>query len=84
MKHFVSIFFILITHLSHAQSALEVVQKADLKVRGKSSYSEMTISIVRPKWQKVMTMKNWSEGNDFAVSLVTSPTKGLCIFKKRK
>ena len=85
MKNFVSIFFILIIHLSHAQSALEIVQKADLKVRGKSSYSEMTISIVRPKWKKVMTMKNWSEGNDFAVSLVTSPAKEKgSVFLKRE
>jgi outer membrane lipoprotein-sorting protein len=69
----------------NSQTALEIIEKADSKMRGASSYSEMSITIVRPKWQKTMTMKNWSEGNDFAVSLVTSPAKEKgSVFLKRK
>jgi outer membrane lipoprotein-sorting protein len=68
-----------------AQSAKEIVETADSRLRGKSSYSEMSITIVRPKWQKTMTMKNWSQGNDYAVSLVTSPAKEKgTVFLKRK
>ena len=69
----------------HGQTALDIVEKADSKLRGTSSYSEMSITIVRPKWQKTMIMKNWSQGNDYAVSLVTSPAKEKgSVFLKRK
>ena len=80
----ISLFFI-VPFLTQTQDAKDIVVKADNKIRGKSSYSEMSISIVRPKWQKTMEMKNWSIGNDFAVSLVTSPAKERgTVFLKRK
>lgn len=58
-----------------SQTADEIVRKADEKFRGKTSYSEMTIDIVRPKWSKQMTMKGWSKGDDYSVSIITSPAK---------
>ena len=63
------------TLLSSAQTAEEIIRKADEKYRGKSSYSEMTINIVRPKWSKQMKIKSWSEGTKYSVSIVTSPAK---------
>jgi len=63
------------TILSSAQSAEEIIRKADEKYRGKSSYTEMTIDIVRPKWSKQMKIKGWSEGTKYSVSIVTSPAK---------
>ena len=70
---------------SYSQSALEIIEKSDAKLRGESSYSEITITIVRPKWQKTMTMKSWSVGTDYSVSLVTSPAKEKgSVFLKRK
>ena len=84
MKSISFLFTLILLNYSQAQSALDIVQKADSKMRGKSSYSEMSITIVRPKWQKTMTMKNWSLGNDYAVSLVTSPAKEKgSVFLKR-
>ena len=53
----ISLFFI-VPFLTQSQDAKDIVIKADNKIRGKSSYSEMSISIVRPKWQKTMEMKN--------------------------
>ena len=68
-----------------AQTALEIIEKADEQTRGTSSYSEMTITTIRPKWQKTMTMKNWTKGSDYAVSLVMSPAKEKgSVFLKRK
>ena len=70
---------------SYSQSALEIIEKSDVKLRGESSYSKITITIVRPKWQKTMTMKSWSVGTDYSVSLVTSPAKEKgSVFLKRK
>ena len=64
-----------VTSISTAQTAQEIIQRADEKYRGKSSYSEMTIDIVRPKWSKQMKIKGWSKGTKFSVSIVTSPAK---------
>ena len=85
MKKIFYLLILLIPLKEYSQSALEIIEKADAKMRGASSYSEMSIIIVRPKWQKTMTMKNWSQGNDYAVSLVVSPAKEKgSVFLKRK
>lgn len=85
MKKFQLIVLLLSCLTSYGQTALEIIENADAKMRGASSYSEMSITIVRPKWQKTMTLKNWSLGNDYAVSLVLSPAKEKgSVFLKRK
>ncbi len=61
--------------LSPGQSAEEIVDKADSKFRGTTSYAEMTIEIIRPKWSREMKMKAWSKGSDYSVSVITSPAK---------
>ncbi len=56
------------------QDATEIVRKADQKFLGeKSSYSVMTMTIKRPKWQRSLTFKNWTKGSRFALTLVTEP-----------
>ncbi len=57
------------------QTAAEIIQKADKKFRGNTSYAEFTIDIIRPKWSKQMKMKAWSKGTNYSVSVVTSPAK---------
>ena len=56
-------------------SALDIVKKADSKLRGESSYSEMTMTIVRPTWQRSISMKAWTKGTNFALIKVTAPAK---------
>jgi outer membrane lipoprotein-sorting protein len=74
-----------VSSFSLSQTAYEIIEKADEKMRGTSSYSEMTITTVRPKWQKSMSLKTWTKGTDFAVSLVLSPAKEKgSVFLKRK
>ena len=65
-KLFFTVFIIMIFTITHAQSALEIVKKADEVMRGKSSYSEMTIDVIRPKWSKQMKMKSWAKGDDYS------------------
>ena len=70
---------------STSQTAKEIITKADEKMRGKSSYSEMKITTVRPKWQKEMILKTWTKGSDYSVSLVMSPAKEKgSVFLKRE
>ncbi len=43
--------------------------------RGGSSYSEMTMTIHRPDWQRSMSMRAWSEGDKLSLVRVTEPKK---------
>ncbi|TOG15152.1 outer membrane lipoprotein-sorting protein [Vibrio parahaemolyticus] len=69
------LFFLLFTSLSYAKSAFDIVQKSDQAMRGKSSYSEATMEIVRPDWTRSMTMKSWTKGTELSLVLVTAPAK---------
>lgn len=76
---------ILSTTLIKAQSAKEIIAKSDQVARGVSSYSEITITTLRPKWSKEMKMKIWAKGSDYSTSLVTAPAKEKgSVFLKRK
>jgi outer membrane lipoprotein-sorting protein len=73
----------------HAQAltAKEIVQKADAKMKGeKSSYSTMTMTIVRPTWQRTIGFKNWTKGTDYSLALITEPAKekGQAYLKREK
>jgi outer membrane lipoprotein-sorting protein len=35
----------------------------------------MTMTIIRPAWQRTVEFKNWSLGRDYAMTLITSPAK---------
>jgi outer membrane lipoprotein-sorting protein len=85
MKHILVLSLLILTKVSFAQTADEIVKTADEKFRGKSSYSEMTISIIRPKWSKDMKMKAWSKGSEYSVSVIMSPAKEKgTVFLMRK
>lgn len=69
-----------------AQDAREIVRKADEKARGNSSLAQMTITTIRPKWTRSMTLKVWTKGTDYALLLVQSPAKdqGVAYLKRKK
>jgi outer membrane lipoprotein-sorting protein len=70
-----------------AQNAEDIIRKADEKYRGKlTAYSEMAITVVRPKWKRTMKMKSWSKGEDYSLILMTSPAKekGIVFLKRIK
>ena len=70
---------------SFSQDAKEIVKKSDEKFRGKSGYSEMTMTIVRPKWSRTVSFKSCNKGLDYSLSLVTDPAKEKGqTFMKRK
>jgi outer membrane lipoprotein-sorting protein len=67
------------------QSALEIVKRADDKMQGNSNKSEMTMTIVRPDWQRQITMKGWALGREYSLILVTGPArdKGQAFLKRK-
>jgi outer membrane lipoprotein-sorting protein len=66
-------------------TATEIVRKADDKFKGEQSgYSEMTMTIIRPTWQRTVEFKSWSKENDYSLTLITAPAreKGQTFLKR--
>lgn len=68
------------------QTAREIVQAADSKMRGNTSQAQITVQTVRPAWSREMTVKTWMKGTDLAMILVQSPAKdkGIIFLKRKK
>jgi outer membrane lipoprotein-sorting protein len=59
-------------------SATDIVRKADEKFNGeKSSIMKMSMTIIRPTWQRTVEFKNWALGRDYALTLITAPAKDI-------
>ncbi|OHX68021.1 outer membrane lipoprotein-sorting protein [Flammeovirga pacifica] len=70
-----------------AQDAKEIIEKMMDQQRGQSSYTKMTMKVVRPTWTRTMEMKSWSKGTDkYFLVLITSPAKdkGSASLKRQK
>jgi outer membrane lipoprotein-sorting protein len=74
------------SHLSaQPESAGEIVRKADEKFNGeKSGYSVMSMTVVRPSWQRTIEFKSWSVEEKYALTLITAPAreKGQSFLKR--
>lgn len=78
----VRLFFIVISlgiasnGLSQGVNATEIVKRADDKMRGeKSSYSVMSMKIVRPTWERTISFKSWGKGTEMSLVFITGPAK---------
>jgi outer membrane lipoprotein-sorting protein len=78
--------FMALSGFTQAQDALEIIKKVDQKMRGNYSYQEMEMKIVRPDWERAVTLKSWSKGTMYALILITSPAKekGQVFLKRDK
>lgn len=67
-------------------TAKEIINKANQLMRGNSSYAEMTMKIIRPKWDRTLSFKTWSKGTDYSLIYVTEPVKekGQVFLKREK
>jgi outer membrane lipoprotein-sorting protein len=72
--------------ISFAQEPVEIIRKMEERMQGKSSYSEMTMTTVRPRYTREVSMKAWSKGDDFSLIFITSPArdKGTGFLKRSK
>jgi outer membrane lipoprotein-sorting protein len=67
-----------ITLSAQTLSATDIVRKADEKFNGeKSSIMVMSMTIIRPTWQRTVEFKNWTLGRDYALTLITAPAKDI-------
>lgn len=53
----------------------ELIVQAMNHWRGLTSYSEMTMTIHRPDWQRSMSMRAWTKGDKTSLVRVTAPKK---------
>ena len=85
MRKILFIIYLFSSFLLFSQEASEILTKSEEKITGiESSYQEMMIKIIRPKWSKEMRMKGWSFGKDYFASVVLSPAKEKgTVFLKR-
>lgn len=79
-------FLILSIAPAAAQTAREIIKKADDKMQGNSNRSVMKMTIVRPDWKREITMKGWAMGREYSLILITSPArdKGQAFLKRTK
>lgn len=56
-----------------AQDATEIIRLADEKMKGESSIGTFTMEIVRPSWKRSISMKSWTKGSDYSLTLLTAP-----------
>jgi len=66
-------------------TAKEIITRADEKFNGEmSGYSVMSMTIVRPAWQRTVEFRSWSLEDDYALTLITAPAreKGQTFLKR--
>ncbi|HLN20827.1 MAG TPA: outer membrane lipoprotein-sorting protein [Bacteroidales bacterium] len=57
-------------------TAADIVKKADEKFNGeKSSMMVMSMTIVRPAWERTVEFRNWTLGRDYSMTLITAPAR---------
>jgi outer membrane lipoprotein-sorting protein len=68
-----------------AQNAKEIIRKADKKWQGLSNYTEMKMTIVRPKYSRNIEFKSWSKDRNYSITLITAPAreKGQSFLKRK-
>lgn len=60
-----------------AQDPKAIVRAAWNHWRGTSSYSELTMVIHRPSWERSMSMRAWTRGSKHSLVRVTAPRKDV-------
>jgi outer membrane lipoprotein-sorting protein len=64
-----------ITAAGEERDATQIVRDAIDHWRGLSSYTEMTMVIHRPDWERSMTMRAWTKGQEQTLVRVVEPKK---------
>ena len=75
---------LILSGVTLAQDATEIVRKMDEKMRGESLKAEVTMTIVRPDWSRQVTMESWSRGTEYSMILITAPARdeGTAFLKR--
>jgi len=77
---------LLFATLGYSQDAKEIIKKSDELIKSKSSYAEVSMTIIKTDWSRTIGMKMWSLEPDFAIIYITEPArdKGTVTLKRKK
>ena len=75
MKRILTILSLTIATSLAAQDAATILKKSEAYLRGAQSTAEMSITTVRPGWQRTMEAKLWNKGNEKSCIFITGPKR---------
>ncbi len=77
---------LLFTTSGYSQDAKEIIKKSDELIKSKSSYAEVSMTIIKTDWSRTIGMKMWSLEPDYAIIYITEPArdKGTVTLKRKK
>lgn len=77
MKYLLSLLLLVLTSLPAAAQPTpeDLIRSAMDHWRGTTSYSDMTMVIHRPDWERSMSMQAWTEGDKHSLVRVTAPSR---------
>jgi outer membrane lipoprotein-sorting protein len=77
---------LLAVRFTPAQDARAIVEKANQLLRANSSYSELSMEVIKPDWSRKFKMKVWALEPDYALVLITEPAKdnGTVTLKRQQ
>ena len=61
--------------MAQEPDAAQLIRNAMDHWRGLTSYSDMTMTIHRPDWERSMTMRSWSKGDKLSLVRIVEPKK---------
>jgi len=61
--------------MAQEPDAAQLIRNAMDHWRGMTSYSDMTMTIHRPDWERSMTMRSWSKGDKLSLVRIVEPKK---------
>lgn len=75
-----------IYNIFQTQTAKDIVEKTENKMRGKTSQAIIVVKTIRPSWTREIRLKTWMQGNEYSTILITSPVrdKGIVFLKRKK
>ena len=73
-KYFFVIVLILTSSLS-AQTAKDIIQKSNDLMRGKKTFTRITMTIQKPSWNRTVSMKVWALEPDYSIVYITEPAR---------
>lgn len=75
-RYFLAICCLLLTlNIVHAQTAEEILRKAENAVKGNSAHGVMEMIVITPDYTRKLKMESWWVGNDKSLIVIKSPKK---------
>ncbi|MCH8546807.1 MAG: outer membrane lipoprotein-sorting protein [Cryomorphaceae bacterium] len=62
----------------------EIIKKMEDRMRGETAQMELTMTIVRPRFTREISMRSWAKGDDYSLILITAPARdrGTAFLKR--